>query len=344
VRPGLLYGSSLMVHGGLTVQDSADRGLDNTVAGTQGALQASDHKYRLLFENMTSGFALHEMVHDAEGRAVDYRFLEVNPAFERLTGIPADRVLGRTVMEVMPQAERYWIDLYDGVVRGGMPVTYENYARALGRYFETISFRAAPGRFAVVFSDVTDRRRAEEALRASERDFRLLAENSTDLVARHAPDSTYLYVSPSCRTMLGYEPEDLIGRPALAFVHPDDLANIEQSRLGVLADPAPDVVTFRMRRKDGTYIWLETSSHTMMEPGSVGKAEIHTSARDISARREAELTLRQLAQERAREASASEALAEAGAALATALDPSRLHEIILDQMARVIPCTTVHIF
>ena len=133
---------------------------------TEVALRESERKYRMLFENMTAAFALHEMIYDEQGRPVDYRFLEVNPAFERLTGVAASALLGRTVKDVLPETEAYWFEVYGNVVATGEPISYQNYSRELGRHYDTFSFRPAAGQFAVVFTDVTQRVKAEEALQA----------------------------------------------------------------------------------------------------------------------------------------------------------------------------------
>ena len=77
------------------------------------ALQELEKRYRLLFEHMTSGFALHEILCDDQGNPVDYRFLEINPAFEQLTGMKAAEIVGKTVLEVFPQTEDYWIKTYE---------------------------------------------------------------------------------------------------------------------------------------------------------------------------------------------------------------------------------------
>jgi PAS domain-containing protein len=74
--------------------------------------RGDETKYGSLFREMLNGFALHEIVCDGRGVPVDYRFLDVNPAFERMTGLLADRIVGRTVLEVMPGIEPRWIETY----------------------------------------------------------------------------------------------------------------------------------------------------------------------------------------------------------------------------------------
>ncbi len=127
--------------------------------------QATEARYRELFSAMNEGFALHEIVTDEGGRPVDYRFLDVNPAFERLTGRKRQDVVGRTVLEVLPNNDPFWLETYGKVALTGEAVHFENYASALDRHFEVFAYRPAPRRFAVVFMDVTQRKLAEEGLR-----------------------------------------------------------------------------------------------------------------------------------------------------------------------------------
>ncbi|HVN53956.1 MAG TPA: PAS domain S-box protein [Anaerolineaceae bacterium] len=130
-------------------------------AQAEEALALSERRYRSLFEGMTEGFALHDIICDAAGQPVDYRFLEVNPAFEQLTGLSKEKVLGRTVLEVLPGTERYWIEIYGQVALTGEPAQFRNYSGELGKYFEVIAFSPQHGQFAVLFIDVTERVRAE---------------------------------------------------------------------------------------------------------------------------------------------------------------------------------------
>jgi two-component system cell cycle sensor histidine kinase/response regulator CckA len=139
--------------------------------------QSAERDYELLFREMLDGFALHEIICDATGRPVDYRFLAVNPAFERVTGLKGRDIVGKTVLEVLPDTESHWIEAYGRVALTGEPARFQNHARELDRYFDVTAIRTAPRQFAVLFADITERKRAEEALAASEAKIRSILDN-----------------------------------------------------------------------------------------------------------------------------------------------------------------------
>ncbi len=126
------------------------------------AHRRSEQDYRTLFNEMLDGFALHEIICDEQGNPADYRFLAVNPAFERMTGLKAEVIVGRTVLEIMPGTELHWIKTYGKVALTGEPILFENYAAELKKYFEVRAFQPAPRQFACIFADITDRKCAEE--------------------------------------------------------------------------------------------------------------------------------------------------------------------------------------
>lgn len=128
-------------------------------------LHESEERYHNLFTRMNEGFALHELICDSEGKPVDYRFLDVNPAFEQFTGLTRETVVGRTVLEVMPNTESYWIETYGEVALTGKPRHFQNYAQSLDRYYDVIAYCPQPGHFAVLFIDVTEHRRMQSQAR-----------------------------------------------------------------------------------------------------------------------------------------------------------------------------------
>jgi len=128
------------------------------------ALADSEWQYRSLFDNMLNAFGLSEIISDYEGKAVDYRFLSVNPAFERITGLPAAQVVGKTVQEVMVTTNAYWFKVYDEVVKTGRPWTQVLYIKELERYFDVASYRPGDNRVAVQFIDCTERIKHQEKI------------------------------------------------------------------------------------------------------------------------------------------------------------------------------------
>ncbi|MBP7652089.1 PAS domain S-box protein, partial [Candidatus Dependentiae bacterium] len=125
------------------------------------AARESEKKYRLLFENMSSGFALHTIICDENENPVDYRFIEINEPFERLTGLKKKDIIGKTVTEALPLTEKYWIETYGKVALTGNHIIFENYSAALEKYYECIAFSPEKYQFAVLFNDITDRKKIE---------------------------------------------------------------------------------------------------------------------------------------------------------------------------------------
>lgn len=141
--------------------------------------------------------------------------------------------------------------------------------------------------------DITARQRAQQMLRDSEQRFRQWAETSSDMICRHAPDGTMVYVSPASRTILGYDPDELIGRMPYDYFHPDDVDRIRQSHDRVLGPGPTEAIAYRFRRADGQYQWVESTSLGLTDD-SGAVVEIHTATRDIQQRRQQEEALRRI--------------------------------------------------
>ncbi|HWM93790.1 MAG TPA: ATP-binding protein, partial [Thermoanaerobaculia bacterium] len=130
----------------------------------------SEERYRMLFTAMDEGFCIIEVLFDDDLTPIDYRFLEVNGAFEKQTGIQAAK--GRLMRQIAPAHEQYWFDVYAKVALTGEPVRFENHAKELHRWYDVYAFRIGQPEdrhVAVLFSDITERRRIEGQLREADR-------------------------------------------------------------------------------------------------------------------------------------------------------------------------------
>ncbi len=176
------------------------------------ALRQSEQRYRNLFESMDEGFALCEMIYDEAGRPADFRYLNVNPAFARLTGLPVERVVGRTVRELIPGIEPFWIETYGRVVQSGCSERIDNPVAALGRHYEAYVWRSDIGRFAVVFNDITQRKRMEEDIKREKETLHTIMENTDAHLAYLDPQFNFIMVNSTYVKGCGHTREELIGR------------------------------------------------------------------------------------------------------------------------------------
>ncbi|MGH9628742.1 MAG: chemotaxis protein CheB, partial [Bryobacteraceae bacterium] len=152
---GAVIGASKIIHD-ITEQTLAE-----------AALQHSEERYRTLFESIDEGFCIIEMIFDEHEKPVDYRFLQVNPSFERQTGLK--NAQGKTMRELVPQHEEHWFETYGRIALTGEPARFENSATQLRRWFDVYAFRFGEPenrQVAMLFKDISERKRTQDKLQS----------------------------------------------------------------------------------------------------------------------------------------------------------------------------------
>jgi PAS domain S-box-containing protein len=267
---------------------------------TTEKLRVSEEQYRNLFSNMSEGFGLHEIILDVAGKPCDYRFLELNDAFEKMTGISREKALGRNVREILPDIDPGWIETYGRVALTGEPVHYVNYSTPLGRWYETYGFSPRKNQFAVVFYDITERKKAEEALRQSEERLKRAQEIAhlgsweLDLVSNELTWSDEAY------RIFGLRLQEF-GATYEAFleaVHPDDRIAVDQAYTESIRDgrDSYEIVHRVIKRASGEIrIVHEKCEHFRNESGQIIRSigMVH----DITERVQAEVELHRTLEE-----------------------------------------------
>lgn len=255
----------------------------------EDALRQSEERFRTLVETTSN------WVWEIDENSV---YTYVNPKVEDILGFKPSDVLGKQFFDFMPPAEAQRMSQpFSSITASQQPFAcIENtniHQDGHCVILETsgIPFFDAEGRFKGyrgVNRDITVRKQAEQALRESEARFRLLAENSTDMISRHTPNGIYLYISPACQVLLGYHPEALLGTSAYDLFHPDDLAAIAQIHQNTLNVSDINTITYRIRHQQGQYIWFESTLRSIRNEPTGEVLEIHVASRDVTQRKRAE--------------------------------------------------------
>ncbi|MEV4709271.1 SpoIIE family protein phosphatase [Actinoplanes sp. NPDC049316] len=301
------------------------------VAARAAALRR-DQRLRALSDALDEGYCLCEMVVDDDGNPVDYRFLEVNALFEKMTGLRSP--VGRTALELVPGLERAWIDTYARVGLGRESVRLEQGAAAMGRWFEVFATPAEPyGRFSVVFKDQTAQHLAQESLRESEQRFRDMTDHLPLLIWQHDAHGAMTWVNSTYCEFFGVTREAMRDDRWQLLPHPDD-ARYTEGFLAAVADRRSFHGEVRVRRADGEWRWLESWSRPRHGPDGAFLGHLGTS-KDITARKQADLTLRASAAADAYRARLSDTLR-------TLTDPARIQVESARLLCEHLGATRVH--
>ena len=281
-------------------------------------LKESEQKYRRFFTTVRNGWAYHKTITDEAGKPIDSIFLEVNKAFEQLTGLQAENIIGQRITEVLSPDEEnlpWWIEKFGDVFLTGKDTTFEGYLNSVNRWYFVSVSSPEPGFFITVFEDISERKQAEEELqryrehleevvnkrtaeltRANEKlclQSEIAVNMSEGVFLVRVSDGNIIYTNPRFEEIFGYNSGEMVGKHASIVNAPTQMTaektvahivrNIKQT--GVWQGEIQNV------KKDGTLFWCYTSA-SLVESPDYGEiiVSVHT---DIDERKRMDEKLRE---------------------------------------------------
>ncbi len=225
-------------------------------------LEESRARYRAILESELEPHITMDAVRDASGNIVDFVYVEANWAALDYLGLTVEQFTGATVRQMYPSpAAEFLRQMYAHTVETGDPLIADDYAypnEMLGgqtRFYDLRGVRLGDG-LSLAWRDVTDRHQASEELAQSERRYRLLAENATDVVLRLSAEGAFSFCSEGVHGVLGWDPQDLQGTPLRDLLHPDDVSVLD----GLQDGPRPGPISpirMRLKTRSGEFRWTE---------------------------------------------------------------------------------------
>jgi PAS domain S-box-containing protein len=217
---------------------------------TQSALRDSEQQYRQLFELMTEGFALHEIILDTEGKPKDYRYLEVNGAFEAIMQMSRGEIVGRCHSEFPSTDREFWVNAYGNVALSGQPLRMEYVNPDSQRHWIVLAYRTQPLRFAVLFSEITQRRRAEMEQRTAHDNLLMIINNAPLVWFALDQEGRFTASQGKALAKVGLRPGELVGQ-SIFEIYSESLQTINAVRQALSGEPAaffvhvPGIVAFQ---------------------------------------------------------------------------------------------------
>ena len=276
-------------------------------------LRRAEDQFRLVHDSSPDCVALLQPIKTQDG--ADFRFVYLNPASQEFTGRAPRALIGRLVGETLPRARdvepmRALAELVESGQSYRSEFHLDGSGTTQGRWVALTAVRIDDA-IAVTLSDVSARKEAEAMLAASNAElerrveqrtaelaearerYRLLAEHASDMISTHALDGSFTYVAPALEQLVGCKSEDLRGRSPIEFAHADDRILIAEGRDRAHRMRGPSLVTWRCRRPDGSYVWLETNGRAVRDATTGQPLWFVCSSRDITSRKRIEGALRE---------------------------------------------------
>jgi PAS domain S-box-containing protein len=257
----------------------------------EAALTVSEEKYRSLFNHMNDGFQILELIRGDDGKVIDTIIVDINPAWEKQIGLSRKNVMGKSSTLLFPNPDPIYHVIEGEVESTGKPRRMEAYAAGSGKHIEATYFKLSPGRVGVAFRDITERKKAEEALKKSEEQFRVLFEKSTVGKVITLNDGTMARCNQAFADMLGYSISEM-HRNFTQITYPEDIP-ISQECVRSLLAGEQETYHFEKRylHRDGSLVWADVSSILLKDSNGIPLYFI-TSVSNITERKRAEEKLR----------------------------------------------------
>jgi PAS domain S-box-containing protein len=298
------------------------------------ALRESNERFHALFEYSPDAIFLLD--------ATTNIIVDCNQTACLMNGFSREELIGQPIDIVNAYDEggynivHYPHESYVDMLRARPLLQYEtNHRRKDGTVFPievSTALVAVAGRELILGIDreITERRQTESALRASEERYRLMTQYATDIISRHSMDGVFLYASPACEMLSGYTAEELVGRSIYDLMYPADRAQVLAHHDELLDEQEMFTDSYRIARKDGVFVWFETTSRRIRNPETHIVEEVICVSRDISDRKQMEAAERE-------QFLLVEALGDASAVLKNTLKTDEALDRILEQAVRVVP-------
>ncbi len=243
------------------------------------------------FENMLEGVAIHEVVYNSSNKAVDYTIIDVNPAYENITGFKKDKILGKKASEIYNTDDPPHIDIYSKVAMTGNPAYFEAYFKPTGRYFQIVVTSPQKGKFMVIFEDISEYKTAEKKLKESEKKYRLIVETANEGIWVIDKNFNTTFVNQKMAEILGYTIEEMMGKPFSSFLFLEDIQDhnikMEARKKGI-----SERYERRFRNKNGYEVWAQVSGTPIKDENNnyAGSFAMFT---NITERKKAEMQLKE---------------------------------------------------
>lgn len=251
-------------------------------------IKENEELYRKLFENTEYGFQIIKLIYDKNNKATDFRFIKVNDAYEKETGIKVTDILGKTASEVLPNIESYWIEMYDLVAKNRKIMTCENYGSSTGRWYSTLFFPYKKHQVGVLLKDITDHKNYEEKLAIQAK----ILSNVQEAIFVVDENDIISYCNKAHEKIFGWKEYELVGRQFYDYASKCIDSNSQKkitcksSELALEFSSADEIKArdIGFFCKDGTHKYIDVNRACLRDPNGEYKGFI-SSARDVTERK-----------------------------------------------------------